>query len=138
MANMIIPRNFLSTFSNFCVTSENSATQFISLSKILQQLLTEPRRGQCFTVLLNQKRTTKAKSNSRSWECEKPNNSSKSISPYIILTDPPCCFITLSEKTKPRIPAASWSRKITVRQMQNCEEGKAHTQRERWLQHCKN
>lgn len=30
------------------------------------------------------------------------------------------CFITLSAKTKPRTPATSCSRKITVRQTQNC------------------
>lgn len=47
---------------------------------------------------------------------------SKYIYAYIILTDPPYCFITLSAKTKPRIPAISWSRKITVRQTQNCKE----------------
>lgn len=28
-------------------------------------------------------------------------------------------FITVSEKMKPRTPAMSWSRKITVREMQN-------------------
>ncbi len=33
--------------------------------------------------------------------------------------DPPYSVITLSAKMKPRIPATSWSRKITVRQTQN-------------------
>lgn len=32
--------------------------------------------------------------------------------------------ITVSEKMKPRMPAMSWSKKITVRHIQNCEEHK--------------
>ena len=76
-----------------------------------QQLQTEPSRGQCVTNLHDQKGTNEAKS-------ESVNK----------------CFITLSEKTKPRIPAISWSMKITVRQIQNCQR----RERDDYLQHCKN
>lgn len=31
-------------------------------------------------------------------------------------------FVTLSAKTKPKIPATSCSKKITVKLMQNCDE----------------
>lgn len=56
---------------------------------------------------------------------------------YIYDTLPdPHCFITLSAKMKPRIPATSWSRKITVKQTQNCqeEEGMRRGKRERQIE----